>query len=581
MEKAVTKMRRTLHVFLLLILALSPQFVSALGWQWVRTADKSVTNSSVMGSAHAWPIATDASGNVYMAMWSGYDSVTLGATTYFNASAQSKVVLVKYDKEGNVIWSRTSTEGNTLPIDIAVDPNGNAFLYGYFTGENVKFGSEEITRTAGMGTNTCYIIKFSPDGDLLWKVNSGTISLGSEKQSYGSIAADNFGNVYTTATYYGSVKIGVITLTNAGGEDVSVAKYSAGGGLVWAKRIGGTGYERASKITVSNENGLYVVGEFSSLSMAMGSSNLNYSASYPSSSYSCFNIFLARLNAADGSIVWGKQSTGDSRVMSVVADEAGNVYLGGSLRSDTVSFSGLTVYGNSGNPFYAKYSSQGDVLRVTPFVQTLASPGSNHAIWDLAVDACNNIWVCGGMDSAFGNGAYLDSFIIMPQPQERIDPMFIAAYTDEGLLADYAALGSGGLSNSGVAADQNGNIYLSGYYNASKALRVGVDSVSAVPNSYKNYFIAKYASYTCTPNSIAGVANASNGINIFPNPASDILTLSAPFVISSVTVTDVMGKPVYHAAGSNASNPVNVRNLAPGIYLVRINSQHIARFVKQ
>lgn len=581
METAVTKMKRTLLVFLVFMLALSRLYAQAAGWQWVRTADKSVTNSSVMASAHAWPTATDGAGNVYLAMWSGYDSLTLGSDTYYNTSNQTRVVLVKYDKEGNVLWSRASTEGNTLPIDIAVDANGNVFLYAYFTGPNVKFGTQEITRTAGMGSNTCYIIKYNQDGDFLWKVNSGTVSLGPEKQSYGSIAADQQGNVYATATYYGSVKIGVIILSNAGGEDVSVAKYSSGGGLVWAKAIGGPGYERASKIAVSNDNSVYVTGEFSSSSVAMGASYLNYSASYPSAGYSCFNIFLARLNAADGSIVWGRQSTGDSRVMSVITDDAGNVYIGGSLRSDTVSFNGIDVRDNAGNPFYAKYSSSGEILRVTPFVQTLASAGSNYAIWDLAVDACNNIWVCGGMDSAFGNGVYLDSFIIMPQPQERVDPMFLASYTDEGILADYASLGSGGLSNSGIAADQNGNMYLVGYYDASRSLRVGVDTVAAVPNSYKNYFIAKYASYTCTPNTISSTVNEMHDLSVFPNPASGSLTVAAPFAITSIAITDIMGKSIYKAEDKNASATISVQNFTPGIYLVRINDQHVVRFVKQ
>lgn len=574
-------MKRTLLVFLVSMLAISPLYAQSAGWQWVRTADKSVTNSSVMASAHAWPTATDGAGNVYLAMWSGYDSLTLGTDTYYNTSTQTRVVLVKYDKEGNVLWSRASTEGNTLPIDIAVDANGNVFLYGYFTGSNVKFGTQEITRTAGMGSNTCYIIKYSQDGDLLWKVNSGTVSLGPEKQSYGSIAADQQGNVYTTATYYGSVKIGVIILSNAGGEDVSVAKYSSGGGLVWAKGIGGLGYERASKIAVSNDNSVYVAGEFSSSSVAMGASYLNYSASYPSAGYSCFNIFLAKLNAADGSIVWGRQSTGDSRVMSVVTDDAGNVYLGGSLRSDTVSFSGIDVRDNRGNPFYAKYSSSGEILRVTPFVQTLASAGSSYAIWDLAVDACNNIWVCGGMDSVFGNGVYLDSFIIMPQPQERVDPMFLASYTDEGILADYASLGSGGLSNSGIATDRDGNTYLVGYYDASKSLRVGVDTIAAVPNSYKNYFIAKYASYTCTPNSISGLVNEMPELSIFPNPTLGTLNIAAPYAINSIVIADILGKTIYQAEGKKALDAISVQNFTPGIYLVRVNSQHVLRFIKQ
>lgn len=581
METVAKTMKRTLLLLSFCILALSPRLVLAQGWQWVRTADKSLTAGSATASAHAWPVATDASGNVYMAMWSGFDSVSLGAATLHSTTYQTQVILVKYDKDGNVLWVRSSTSGNTMPIDIAVDPSGNVLLYGYFTGENVAFGSHTITRTAGMGANTCYIIKYNNDGDLLWKINSGTISLGNERQSYGSLATDKLGNVYAMATYYGAVKIGVTTLTNAGGEDIFVTKYSAGGGLVWAKRFGGAGYEKASAITVANDNSVYITGEFSSPSIQFGSSSLYYSASYPSAGYECFNVFLAKLDA-EGNALWAKQSTGNSRVMCVVADNQGDVYIGGSFRSDTVAFSGSVLYNNDGNPYYVKYAANGDLIRIMPFVQTLPGEGTGQSIWDMAIDICNNVWVAGGMDSAFGNGVLLDTVIVMPQPQERIDPMFIAAYTEAGILADYSSLGSGGLSNSGLATDANGALYLSGYYNAAKPLYVGVDSLNAVANAYTNYFLAKYTSNSCLPSGISlSGNNAVADITLFPNPASGILYIVAPFTISQVAITDVMGKTVYSAQASKRSASVNVSHLAPGIYFVRLNGGQVRRFVKE
>ncbi|GAA4465947.1 hypothetical protein GCM10023093_19080 [Nemorincola caseinilytica] len=524
-------------------------------------------------------MATDADGNVYVAMWSSFDSIGSAAFTSHSSIYQTQVILTKYDNAGNVIWSRSSTSGNTMPMDITVDANSNVFLYGYFSGDEVKFGAQTIVRTAAMGSNTTYVIKYDKEGTFQWKVNAGTVSLNTEKQSAGSIAADDQGNVYAAATYYSTVKIGTYTLANSGSEDISVAKYSPAGALIWAKRFGGIGYDRVSSITVNKNNKILLAGEFSSPSMAFGSTSLSFSASCASSGYSCFNIYIAQLGT-DGSVAWARQSQGNSRVMSIVTDSLNDIYIGGSLLDDMVSFGGHSIADGHNDPFLAKYSSTGDVIRVIPFTQTMPVERP-HAIWDVAIDACNNVWVSGGMDTLFGNGVYVDTSIILPVPQTGIDPLYIVSYTPSGLLNDYAVLSSGGLSNSGLAADRQGTIFLCGYYNAATTMYMGADSLAAVADVYRNFFVGRYRPLrSCIANSVTSFAGTET-LDVYPNPTSGNIYLSAAAPIGNVTITDMLGRTVLTATYAATAASIQVDNLAPGMYLLRTGNGQVHKLVKE
>lgn len=572
-------MRRTLLAFVLFAAVLYPGITLAQAWSWGKTADVSIPYSTPTSAAHAWPMATDASGNVYMALWSSFDTIGYSSARLHNANYQSQVILLKYDNSGHLLWLRSSTAGDTKPIDIAVDPNGSVFLYGYFNGDAVSFGSQTIARTAPIESKTTYIIKYDKDGAYQWKVNAGTISIATEKEAYGSIAADADGNAYAMATFYNNVKIGATTLTNAGCEDISVAKYSPAGAVMWAKHFGGTGYDKASSITVNKDGKILMAGEFSSPSIVFGSSALTFSASCPSMSYACLNIYLAELNAMDGSVNWAKQTQGNTRVMSVVTDSLNDIYIGGAIIDDEVSFSGTSIMGHANDPFLAKYNSIGLVMRITPFTQTMTVDRS-HAIWDLTIDACNNIWVAGGMDTMFGNGVYIDTTIILPVPQMCTDPLYIISYTPEGHLSDYAILSSGGLNNSGLAADKAGNVFLCGYYNAAATMFIGADSVAKMTNVAKNYFIGKYLPYnSCLPNNVTSVANETT-LNIFPNPATNALNISAGTTIGKVTISDMLGKTVFSDRFAGTTATVNIATLAPGVYIMRTTDGQVRKFVK-
>lgn len=76
---------------------------------------------------------------------------------------------------------------------------------------------------------------------------------------------------------------------------------------------------------------------------------------------------------------------------------------------------------------------------------------------------------------------------------------------------------------------------------------------------------------------------ATNSLKVYPNPVSDILTVSYNEVIDSITIYNMMGQVVIKEKSSSNTIIVNTSNLTAGTYLVRItsgNNNKVIRVIK-
>jgi len=575
-------MKKALTILAFLYCIMPSGILQAQSWEWARTAGHTKAYSITSGT-QSWPLATDKQGNVYTAFYHTNDSISMGDKKYHSSIYKKQTIVAKYDYAGNILWSLASTNGNAMPVAIATDHNDNLFVYGYFIGDSVRFGSHVFLRTSAVASNTCFLIKLDKDGNILWKTNAGSLSDAPENQACGSIATDAMGNCYVAATYSdASMSVGSYTLSNSGYEDIYVCRYSPAGATMWAKRFGGNGYDRVSGITVSNSNKVYITGEFSSSAIVFGNTTLSFSASLPPTSGYRFNTYLVQMGT-DGSEQWAKQNSGDARAMSVATDTTNSIYVGGMLADDMVVFGGYILNDNANTPYLVKYDPSGVVINAHVFTQTVPSALPKHAIWSIDIDPCNNVWVSGSMDSAYGNGVYMDTSLILPAPQSSTDPMFIACYNPLGGLLDYATLRSGGENNSSIRVNEFGNIFVAGDYNGEAPLVLGTDSLGTYPNVKTSFFIAKYHPISgCTPTSVSNIPLQSPGYKAFPNPViTGQLHVTGIDPILNLTITDMLGRKIYEHAPGTINTTINTSTLVSGTYLISINMQHKIRFVKQ
>jgi len=168
----------------------------------------------------------DAEGNLYLA---GDFSGTLSlGTNSLTSRGSSDFFLARFDRDGTPLWIRQSggTGWDHSPA-VSLDRSGNVFLSGFFI-SSVDFGPAQLT---SRGMTDLFIAKYNRQGKPLWAQQFG----GSDYEYPGTDseiadadwAVDATGNVYFSATFWGTTRVGANTFLSAGNTDVFFAKLAA------------------------------------------------------------------------------------------------------------------------------------------------------------------------------------------------------------------------------------------------------------------------------------------------------------------------------------------------------------------
>ena len=141
-----------------------------------------------------------------------------------------------------------------------------------------------------------------------------------------------------------------------------------------------------------------------------------------------------------------------------------------------------------------------------------------------------------------------------------------------GIISTVAGTGVAGFSGDGgpaLAAEMN-NVAHIAMYNGSLY----------VADMYNNR-IRRIEFKAPAPTGVMQVNRAN--VLIFPNPASGVVTISAPVAIRSAVVRSISGEVVAtsQVTGNARQAAVDICDLAPGIYHVMINDADAGSFVKQ
>ena len=155
-----------------------------------------------------------------------------------------EAIIIKYDKNGNIIWQR-GYEGNVDSfISIIETQDGYVVVGGTL--------SSYIEGSDFTGDDNAIIIKYDKNGNILWQ------------KIYGGKYYDNFVSIIETQDGY--VVVGetestdIEGLTYKGVHDAIIIKYDKNGNIVWQRNWGGKYYDNFESI-IETQDGYVVVGE--------------------------------------------------------------------------------------------------------------------------------------------------------------------------------------------------------------------------------------------------------------------------------------------------------------------------------
>ncbi|WP_125916970.1 hypothetical protein [Hymenobacter coccineus] len=312
------------------------------------------------------------------------------------------------------------------------------------------------------------------------------------------VATDAAGNVYVTGYFRQALTIGSTTLT-ADSTDAFLAKYTAQGAPVWARRLGSTGQGVGYDVAADAAGNCYVAGAF------RGTVALNAATTLVSQSDA--DEFLVKFDP-QGAPVWGQRSSDLAPLLRgqgpplltfplspylnvrLAVDGQGNLYSAGRFRGTTTR--GTLAFTAQG-PAYAfdalvtKYTPQGQVL----WARQGGGTGSDYA-GDVAVDAAGNVLVVGGYNDAATFGAV--TFPSAGASPASYHNLFLLKYDAQGAVVwgrPVAAASSGNYAlMRGVGVDAAGNAYVLGDF--LPTLTLGATTFSLPVASSAHVFLAKY-----------------------------------------------------------------------------------------
>ncbi|MGB3760181.1 MAG: SBBP repeat-containing protein [Rivularia sp. (in: cyanobacteria)] len=345
---------------------------------------------------------------------------------------------------------------------LAVDDAGNTYVTGDFT-DTAKVGTKSLTSKGGLDV---FVAKFDKDGNVQWAEGFG----GTSSDSVEDITVDDEGNTYITGTTQGSE-----------GGDVFVAKFNKDGSSAWREDFVNNNNIEASGIEVDAEGNTYFTGEFE------GQVTFNTTPNSTTFDGGQFNdVFVAKLNS-EGNLLWAKEFDNASfadEAEDIVVDKEGNAYL-------------FMTEGSEGddNAVLAKLNkSDGSEVWKTTF-----GDDNNYVVAeDIAIDDKDNIFITGEFRETvtFGNiptaptldgGENGDAYLA--KLDTKGDVLWVKDFDNQNNDRNDVEV-------EGIAVDDMGNTYVTGYYE-SESMSVGdfmLYSEDDEDGEGENAFITKFDS---------------------------------------------------------------------------------------
>lgn len=379
-------------------------------------------------------------------------------------------------------------ESSVQSNSIVVDPTGNAYSTGNFSGTVDFDPGNNIYNLTSYGSIDVFISKVDANGNFVWAKSFGEF----EEEDGVSIAVDLTGNVYLTGYFTGTVDFnpgsGVYNLTATGLQDIFILKLNEAGSFVWAKKIGGGSYDISNGITIDSESNVLLTGCFSgNVDFNPGSGN------YFLTTAGYQDIFVLKLNS-NGNFVWAKQFVGSNQNISysIAVDHNDNVYTTGYIM-ESVDFDPgsntyyLTPVGGIGHLdiFISKLDASGN------FVWAVRMGGSSDDVgYSVHIDNDGNVLSTGqfmgiaDFDPGSGN-QYLSS--------SGGTDIFVSKLSSSGSFLWAKKLGGPSSCDEGLTifTDPSRNVYISGRFGGTSDFDPGSGVYNIIcPGAYDT-FISK------------------------------------------------------------------------------------------
>lgn len=485
------------------------------------------------------------------------------------------VFLARYNSDGTALWAR---EGFGVLNDSAIE---GFHLASASAGGVVLTEGFPFIFDAGMFTQGGNLVTLvGPDAEPVWSTlfTDSTLVFPELPTAYiKAIHTDVGDNTYFLGQFIDTLAVSGDTLVSDG-EDVFLGSLDSTGGLRWIRRIGSSGldfaYDRTiidpqGNLAVSADGDVYLAGYF-------GAGTVFGEGEASERMLGNADVLVARFDR-DGAFrqLWTRLDlsvVSDLGLINRIAiDAAGNLFLSWrfpSSESGTIRVGGATLTDPShGGAFVTKHDAQGRLL----WWRQLKSAG-NEFVRAFEADATGNLYLGGWFDALEIDiaGASLRKNDLQLDSDDGFLVVLSSAATVHWTLH---AAGEGNQVFNALATDSEGNLYVTGEFDAD----MNLGGVPVQRQGGIDLFLAKYSAATVTsierPSLLEG-----DPLGDYPDPTDGMTmiryTLTRPSAVR-LDLYDVLGRQVSQAiVGTQTAGEHTFQwssgDLPNGLYLYRL-----------
>lgn len=531
----------------------------------------------LLGAEQVTPtaVATDALGNVVIGgVYSGTVDFNPGSgVTNMTANGYDDIFFLKLNGSGEFLWAFSlGGESSEYLEGMALDPQGNIYVTGHYSGE-VDFDPEQgVHKLAENGGADIFIAKYNSSGAYQW-----AHSFGNEYSDAGThIHIDKAGNVLVVGEFQDPTDFDPgagVAILDPFGMDTFIAKYTPAGALVWARMIGGTGNVNGYHVTSDARNNVYVTGRVRN--------KVDFDPGPGTHEITTTNneAFLLKLNA-DGLFKYvvlpggSVTSKNFNNHRPVGADKDGSVYLAYDFKSSADFNPGTGTVTLTSNGFEDIFLQKLDSLGNFIWVKQVGG-SSTDLVNDLIVSESGDLFVTGRFNGTvdFDPGP---GVVNLNANGDWNTGIYIARYNKNGELVwaydvkrndDTWPYGDG----NALCLDKDGNLLAIGEFSGTYNFNPGNTSVllSSVTENVLNGFVMKLKGTL----SGMSITESGSGVILFPNPFNDQLEIRSVESLKDarLTIRNLSGQIIYIKSSMYGNNFVADLPVIPaGIYLFEV-----------
>ncbi len=560
---------RVLLVFLFSLLIQHASLANTSSWQWAKNTGCSTPG----GGSEGWLIKTNrTTGNTVVAGYYWGDSLCWGNNTFYNPYNpynNLQTIIGSYDSLGNLLWTKASKNGQSRPIAMSLDNEGNILLFGYYTTptveiDNVLLANSGFNTTDSLNNKCYYVVKLQADGKILWALSGlNNFYPDGDHLHPGGICIDNANNIYVASTFRSATFITATdTLKNsntaANTNDIFLLKISPNGSIIKSYSFGAESNEYVTDLAFGVGNQLYLTGYFKAPQTTFGRNNLFTDNQ---------SLFLVSLDTS-AQVVWAQTAKGKNLGTTLCTDRKDMTLLGGGFYN-YIELNNERYNSSVGGSFIYGFNA-GGAAQLIKIVTPTGNTSACCQLYNIAADTCNHIWFTGLLDRI--RGIQLSDSVVLYAPTTNTSPMYIAGINLDNSIYQATALTAGGgnntgLGNIGLSIIGNGDIMVGGDFQTVDSMMLGTQPLYMSNNADGSMFTARY--HTGTDCSIPTTPNYTNEVKIFPIPANAELSITFDGIITSnaaLSIFDLAGRRYLYAPITNNNFTINTTYLASGIY---------------